>query len=94
MHEKAISEERLESCLYDGDRLLGFGFCLGPEWRDFVSDQMQFAPIQQFPLDFFAWFQADGRGQRQRKIDVETGLLFAGTNGLNFQWIECGHFII
>ena len=48
------------------------------------SYQVQFRAIEQFPLDFFTGLQADGRRQRQGKIDVEPGLLAFGADGLNF----------
>lgn len=45
---------------------------------------MEFAPIEEFPLHLFARSEADGRGQRQREIDVETRLLAFGADGLHF----------
>src|SRR2546425_1086874 len=53
-------------------------------WLDFWTDQMEFAAIEQFPLNGFARLHADGGGEGQRKADVETRLLALGTTGLNF----------
>lgn len=52
---------------------------------------MQFAAVEQFPLDFLAGLQADGGGERQREVDVESGLLALGADGLNFKRIFCLH---
>ena len=46
--------------------------------------QVEFTAIQQFPLHFFTCLQANGRGQGQREIDIETRLLAFGTDGLDF----------
>jgi hypothetical protein len=53
---------------------------------------MEFASIQQFPLDGFATFQAKGGGQSQGKADVKAGLFALRTHGLNFQRIGRLHF--
>lgn len=53
---------------------------------------MEFSTIQQFPLHGFAWLDADGGGQGQRKAHVETRLLALGTAGLNFDGISGLHF--
>ena len=67
------------------DRVSGFAGALARlGWRGVFSDQVQFASIQEFPLDLFSRFQADGRGQRDGKIDVELGLLPFGADGLHF----------
>jgi len=49
------------------------------------SNQVQFASVQQFPLDGFTGFQSDGRGQGQRNVDIKSRLLAFGTNRLHFQ---------
>ena len=46
---------------------------------------MQFATIQQLPLDLIARFEADGRGQGEGKTDVEPRLLALGTDRLNLE---------
>jgi hypothetical protein len=48
---------------------------------------VQFTAVEQLPLDFFAGLQADGGGERQREVDVESGLLALGADGLNFERI-------
>lgn len=53
---------------------------------------MQFSPTQKFPLNFIAWFQADGGGQGQGKAHIEPGVLAFGSDGLNTQWISGLHF--
>ena len=58
----------------------------GSDLRQLVSDQVQFAAIQQFPLHFFTSFQTDRRRQGQGKIDIEPRLLILGADGLYFQW--------
>ena len=50
-----------------------------------LAGEVQFAAVEQFPLDFLAGFQADGRRQGQREVDIQTGLLALGTDGLNLQ---------
>jgi len=44
-----------------------------PWRRDPEASQVQFAAVEQFPLDFFAGLQADGGGEGQREVDVESG---------------------
>jgi hypothetical protein len=55
---------------------------------------MQFATIQQFPLDLIARFQADGRGQGEGKTDVEPRLLALRTDGLNLERIGGLHLFL
>lgn len=54
---------------------------------------MEFAAIQQFPLDFIAGLQTDRGGQGQGEADVEPGSLTTGTNGLNAQGVRHRHSI-
>lgn len=49
--------------------------------------QAQLSSIQQFPLDFLAAFQSDGRRQRHGKVDMETRGLSLGTDYLHFYCI-------
>jgi hypothetical protein len=60
-------------------------FCL--RGRDTGADQVQFTAVEQLPLDFFASLQANGSRERQREINVESGLLALGSDGLNFERI-------
>jgi len=56
------------------------GFCAPGVWRRAVAwptGQMEFAPVQQFPLDVIPRFQADGGGQGEGKAHVQPGLLDA-----------------
>jgi len=48
------------------------------------ADQVQFAAVEQFPLDGFASLQPDGGSQRDGEIDVEAGRGALGANGLDF----------
>jgi hypothetical protein len=41
---------------------------------DLNSDQDEFAPIQEFPLDFLSWFLTDGCGERDREVNSELGV--------------------
>ena len=54
--------------------------------------KLKFAPVEQFPLDLFTGFQADGGGQCQREAHVEPWVLSARTDGLDAQWEGCLHF--
>jgi len=54
---------------------------------------MEFSTIEEFPLDGFAWLDADGGGQGQRKAYVETRLLALGTAGLDFDGVSGLHFL-
>ena len=65
---------------------------LGHRSRRAESDQVQFAPIQQFPLHLITGMEADGGGQGQRKTHIQPGLLSLRTNRLNFQGIGRRHF--
>lgn len=47
------------------------------------SDQMQFAPVQELPLNFLCRLQTDRRRQGQGKADVESGILSSGSDGLH-----------
>ena len=55
---------------------------------------MQFATVQEFPLDPFTGFQADRRSQGQREINIQPGRLALGPNGLNLQCIFSLHIKI
>jgi Transposase DDE domain group 1 len=44
---------------------LGFG------WGNIFSDQVQFASVQQLPLDLLSRFQPDGRSQGNGKVDFD-----------------------
>jgi hypothetical protein len=46
---------------------------------------MKFSPVQEFPLDLLSWFQPDGRGERDWKVNVEFGFLPFGADGLDFE---------
>jgi hypothetical protein len=50
-----------------------------------VSKQVEFASVQEFPLDVFAGLEADGRRQRDGEVDVEFWFLSFGSDGLNFE---------
>ena len=80
----------------DGYEGLGCSFsgrsASGRRRRRLGPHQVQFAAIQQFPLDSFAALQANGGGQRQGKADVKTGLLALRSHDLNFQRIGRLHF--
>lgn len=58
------------------------------------AQQMKLAAVEQFPLNFFAWLQADRGGQGERETDIEPGLLSARTNRLDPQRIGRGHGLI
>ena len=45
---------------------------------------MQFAAIQQFPLDLIPRIETDGRRQSQWKADIKSGLLALRADGLDF----------
>jgi hypothetical protein len=57
------------------------------------TDQMEFTPIQKFPLNLFPGFQPDGRRQGQWKAHIESGVLAARADGLNTQRIGSRHFL-
>jgi len=61
------------------------GVLAGTGKRRIDSDQVEFSPIQEFPLDLFPRLQADGGGQRDWEIDVELGFLSFGADGLHFE---------
>ena len=48
---------------------------------------MQFAAVEQFPLDGFTSLQPDGGSQRDGEIDVEAGRGAFRSNRLDFQGI-------
>lgn len=62
----------------------------------FLAHEMEFSTIQQLPGDLLPGVESDGGGQRQRKINVEPGLLLSASDGLNFERIFCGrrHFFL
>jgi hypothetical protein len=49
---------------------------------------MQFASVQQFPLNEFTGLQLDGRREGLREVNIEFGRLAFGSDCLNFQWIN------
>ena len=55
--------------------------------RGINANQVQFAPIQQLPLELIAGVEPDGSGQRQRESHIEPGLLALRTDGLDLQRI-------
>ena len=57
--------------------------------RNSFSDQVQFASVQEFPLNFLSGFQPNGRSQGNGKVNVEFWLLPFGTDGLHFEQISC-----
>ena len=50
-----------------------------------ASDKVQFPSVEEFPLDLFAWHQADGGRQREGKIHIQPRILSARTNRLDPQ---------
>ena len=72
--------------------LAGFGAALGERRGCRDPGEVEFSPVEQFPLDFFSGSQTDGGGQRQGEVDVEPGLLAFRPDGLNFQGIGGGVF--
>ena len=62
----------------------------------FVAHQVEFAAIKEFPSNLVTGIEPDGRGQRQWKVDIKTGLLLSGTDGLHFEGIFGGgwHFVL
>ncbi len=55
--------------------------------RGLEANQVQFASIQQLPLDLIAGVEANGGGQGLGKTYVEPGFLPPRTKGLDFQGI-------
>lgn len=51
---------------------------------------MQFASVQQFPLDEFTGLQVDGRCKGLGEVDIKLGRLTFGADRLNFQRINDG----
>jgi len=51
---------------------------------------MEFASVQEFPLDELAALEADGGGQSQGDGDVEAGFLGGGADDLDFDGIVSG----
>src|SRR5712691_8703830 len=52
---------------------------------------MQLPAVEQFPLHRFPRLQPDGGCQRERKVNIKTGCLILGTDGLHFYCIFCLH---
>ena len=48
------------------------------------TDQVEFAAVEQLPLDIVAGGQANGGSQGQREIDIKPGLLVFRADRLNF----------
>jgi hypothetical protein len=64
---------------------LGLGSALFRRgFRRGEADQMQFAAVEQFPLDGFAGLESDGGSQRDGEVDVETRRSALGSNRLHF----------
>lgn len=63
------------------------GAALGGRSRRLQTNQMQFPPVQQFPLHGFARFEPNRHGQCQGKADIEPGLLAFGSDCLHSQRI-------
>ena len=55
---------------------------------------MEFAPVEQLPLDLFAGLQTDGHSQTEGKAHIESGILPFGADGLHPQRIGEGHFFL
>jgi hypothetical protein len=53
-------------------------------------DQVEFAPVQEFPFDGLPRAEANGRGQRQGEVDIESSLLALRTDSLDFKRIAGG----
>lgn len=53
---------------------------------------MQFSPLEQFPLHLLAGFQSDGGRQGEGEVDIESGVLPAGADGLDPEGEGCRHF--
>jgi hypothetical protein len=53
---------------------------------------VKFPAVEQLPLDLFARFQTDGGSQRQREAYIQPGILSAGADRLDTQWIGGLHF--
>ena len=56
--------------------------------------QVKFTPVEQFPLDLFSRFQADGGCQSQGETHVEPGVLSARPNRLDPQGKGSWRFLI
>ena len=79
---------------WSGGSTLG-RLALGGRRRRVQAHQVQFAPVQQFPLDLVAGLEANGGGQGQWKTHVEPGLLSFGADGLDLQRIGVRlHFFV
>ena len=48
------------------------------------ADQVEFAAVEQFPLDGFASLHSDGGSQRDGEVDLKPGRGALGANGLDF----------
>ena len=57
------------------------------------TEEVQFAAVEQLPLDRFARFQANGGGQGEWEADVEAGVLAARANRLDAQGVGGWHFL-
>ena len=64
--------------------------------RHLVAHQVEFAPVKEFPSNLVTGVETDGRCQRQWEVDIKTGLLLSGTDGLHFEGIFGGgwHFVL
>ena len=56
------------------------------------ADEVEFASVEEFPLELLTWFQTDGDGQGHGKVDVKTGVLSARADGLHTNWKGSRHF--
>ena len=79
--ERALTPQKwpigAKNSIYNFARLTLANAAAGFRRGRFGSNQVQFPAIQQFPLHRLAWLQTNGCGQRQRKTDVQPGLLSA-----------------
>ena len=88
--EGAIWRWEPKSCPYDRVGHLPAEAGSGRWGRGVGTSQVQFTPVEQFPLDLFTRFQADGGRQRQGKAHVEPGVLSARTNRLSIEVSQQG----
>ena len=59
----------------------------------FCPLHLEGAAIKQGPLDLLAGFEADGRGERQRHINIEPGIAAFGSDRLDREGILDLHLI-
>lgn len=54
------------------------------------TNEVEFSAVQEFPLDLFAWLQADGGRQGQGEAHIEPRVLATGADDLDAQGIGDG----